>query len=497
MWIFSEGLQQRSEPLALRRFSTGAERAVIAIVALLLLIPGFWQPHIIAGDLPSHIYNAWLAGQIEHGALQVPGLSVAHPLTNVLADWVMEALLAPMGRSATERIVVVAAVEIFFWGAFLFVAAVAGRRCWVIAPSLGMIAYGVIFQMGFLNFYISTGFSLGAMALLWRPRHPWVWLSIPLTVLALLAHSLPLAWAVGLLVYVHGLRRVPERRRWLFFSFGVCLLILGRIALVALFPSFWSLGDLVRLDGILGLTGTGQLWLYSAKYLIVVLGILIVWFFLFIERFDRGSIVADPIIHIWGLTLVAYIVLPEEILFPGYHFPIQFMHFRLSFFAAILFCAMVAGGGHGRALRRISAVVAAAFFTLLYLDTRSLNRLENELAGLVSQLPAGQRVVAVVQDNGRWRLNGLIHVASSICLGHCWDYANYEPATAQFRVRASGPNGIVAHEVRVVKEIELGEHIVSPEEAPLYTVCRSTESDVRFELKRLGAGEATCLVRIP
>jgi len=38
---------------------------LIAVVALLLLVPCFWKPHIRAGDLPSHLYNAWLAGQIE------------------------------------------------------------------------------------------------------------------------------------------------------------------------------------------------------------------------------------------------------------------------------------------------------------------------------------------------------------------------------------------------------------------------------------------------
>ena len=34
-------------------------------ISLLLLIPCFWQPLIIAGDLDSHVYNAWLARQIE------------------------------------------------------------------------------------------------------------------------------------------------------------------------------------------------------------------------------------------------------------------------------------------------------------------------------------------------------------------------------------------------------------------------------------------------
>src|ERR1035437_2141489 len=154
--------------------SAVAERTLIAVVALLLLVPCFWQPHIMAGDLSSHVYNAWLAGQIEQDKVQTQALSLAHPITNVLADWAMERLLYTVGRSGAERIVVGAAVEIFFWGAFVFVAAAAGQRCWIITPSLGMITYGLIFHMGFLNFYISTGFSLWVMALLWRPQRPWL-----------------------------------------------------------------------------------------------------------------------------------------------------------------------------------------------------------------------------------------------------------------------------------------------------------------------------------
>jgi hypothetical protein len=50
---------------------------------------------------------------------------LAHPLANVLADWVSEGLLYRFALSATERIVAGSAVESFFWGAFFFVAATA------------------------------------------------------------------------------------------------------------------------------------------------------------------------------------------------------------------------------------------------------------------------------------------------------------------------------------------------------------------------------------
>jgi hypothetical protein len=90
--------------------SPATNRVLIAVGALLLLVPCFWQPHILAGDLPSHLYNAWLAGQIEQGKFP-PQLSLAHPITNVLADWVYEGLLYRLGPSATERIVGCEVVE--------------------------------------------------------------------------------------------------------------------------------------------------------------------------------------------------------------------------------------------------------------------------------------------------------------------------------------------------------------------------------------------------
>src|SRR5262249_52154204 len=45
---------------------------LILAVSVLLLIPCFWHRRIEAGDLPSHVYNAWLAQLIGQG--QAPGL---------------------------------------------------------------------------------------------------------------------------------------------------------------------------------------------------------------------------------------------------------------------------------------------------------------------------------------------------------------------------------------------------------------------------------------
>ena len=479
--------------------SPATNRILIVVVALMLLVPCCWQPHIMAGDLPSHLYNAWLAGQIEQGKFP-PQLSLAHPITNVLADWVAEGLLLRLGTTATERIVAGATVEIFFWGAFCFVAAAAGQRCWIITPSLAMIAYGLIFHIGFLNFYLSTGLSLWTMALLWRPRLPWCWLALPLAILALLAHALPLAWAIGALLYVHGVRMVPKSQRVLVFLGAAGLLTWAQFALLARFPNRWSLGELVSLETALGLTGTGQFWLYGPEYAIVVCGVLIVWFALFLQRLDRRSFLDDPVVHIWALSTLAYALMPKSILFPQFHMPLEFMQYRMSLFVAILLCAMLSGGAHGRSLTRVSGLLASVFFTLMYLDARSLSRVEADLAGMLSNLPPSSRVAVALLDSASWRLNGLEHAGALACLGRCFDYGNYEPPSAAFRVRVSGPNSVVASDMTTISEIESGKHIVTPGEAPLYTVCApkqgNAQGDVPFELRKLGAGETTCRVRL-
>ena len=57
---------------------------IILLISAVLLIPCFWHQRIEAGDLGSHVYNAWLAQLIEKG--QAPGLYFAKQWNNVLFD---------------------------------------------------------------------------------------------------------------------------------------------------------------------------------------------------------------------------------------------------------------------------------------------------------------------------------------------------------------------------------------------------------------------------
>src|ERR1700739_432462 len=109
-----------------------------------LLIPCFWHRRIEAGDLASHVYNAWLAQLIQHG--QAPGLYLTRQWNNVLFDLLLLKLGNLFGVAAAQKIVVPLCVLIFFWGAFAFIAAVSRRSPWFLLPCLAMLGYGWAFH---------------------------------------------------------------------------------------------------------------------------------------------------------------------------------------------------------------------------------------------------------------------------------------------------------------------------------------------------------------
>src|SRR5271169_6208556 len=93
----------------------------VLLVSALLLIPCFWQSRIQAGDLSSHLYNAWLATLIAQG--KAPGLWIDHRTNNLLSDVALQWLLQHGGPGIAQRILASSAVLIFGWGAIAFVSA--------------------------------------------------------------------------------------------------------------------------------------------------------------------------------------------------------------------------------------------------------------------------------------------------------------------------------------------------------------------------------------
>jgi hypothetical protein len=447
----------------LRAQALGRSPLGFALASLLLLIPCFWQSRIQAGDLSSHIYNAWLAQAIEAG--KTTGLVVARQTTNVLFDLMLSALLRTFGASAAQRIAVAISVLVFAWGSFAFVSTVAGRRAWNLLPAIAILAYGWTFHIGFFNFYLSLGLCFFALALAWNWTPQRIAAAAVLLALAYVAHGLAVAWAVALLVYRWVALRLDERTRprLLAGAFAAILLlafVLGQKAQTRRSP-----------QQLIAITAGDQAWIYDGKYLAVLLGLLLVWTVLFVRLLRQTGarrLFAEVPFHFCVLTAAGIFLLPTGIAIPGYKHVLTFIAERMSLALGICYCALLGGVRPPAFLRYVLPACMLLFFAFVYRDDRLLNRLEDRMQAAVAPLK-DQRVASGI-DDPYLRINAVTHMIDRACVGVCYSYANYEPSTGQFRVRAESPNPFVAYTYADSWQLQTGAYLVKPQDVPLFQV---------------------------
>ncbi|MEX2207045.1 MAG: hypothetical protein WEF50_12525 [Myxococcota bacterium] len=463
-----------------RLASLGESRIAFVLASLPLLAPCFWQSRVQAGDLASHLYNAWLVQLIEAG--RAPGLALAGQSTNVLFDWLLAALLRALGPGPAERIAAALAVLVFAWGAFAFVSALAGRRVWDLLPCIAMLAYGWVFHIGFFNFYLGLGLCLWALALAWQ--RPIALAVAPLLALAWLAHALPVAWAVGLLAFAWTWRRLAPRARPALLLGAIAALVSASVVVARSFPTRWGAAQWLLSSG------ADQLRVYDGKYDALAWALAAAWLLLLGQRIAReGALrVASRLeLALFALCAAAVVSVPGTILLPGYGHALVYIAQRMSLAAAVLACALVAPARPGASSAAFAAI-ALVFFAFLYRDQRLLNEFEDRLDAVVAQLPEQQRVILGVRDP-TLRVNALAHMIDRACVGRCYSYANYEASTRQFRVRIESPNGIVASTYAESSALQNGGHRVRGFELPLYQIVLAPHGGLVLE--SLSAGEPT------
>ncbi|MBI2685859.1 MAG: hypothetical protein HYX27_06065 [Acidobacteria bacterium] len=451
------------------------------LASLVLVIPCFWQGHVQAGDLGSHMYNVWLAQLIERG--QAPGLYLAPIRTNVLFDLWAARLAEWTGFGWGERLAVSTLVLTFFWGSWTWIRRMTHASVWPVAPLLAMFAYGWVFHVGFMNFYWSMGLCVWALAMaegsLWERRLWWV-LLLP----AAAAHMLPVGWAGALWVYGQAMTRTKMRwKPWLLLG-GVALAVAATAVLRMRYVTFWS-GEQA-----LAMLGFDQLWLYDMKYFAVAAGFLGVWalgLLFVLHSHWPGRLGYRKQVHYLVLTSVGVLLVPWVIHLPSFVGPLSYITQRMSLAAAILMCALLPLSTRARRLLYAGVPLAAVYFGMLYRDTAELNDFEDRLYQAVRTVAAGSRVVAPFEKD-EVRVFAYGHIVDRACIGHCFSYANYEAATTQFRVRARGPNGIVVSDNGASLALQTARYTVNAEDAPLYYF-RWIPAEKRFELRVLREGD--------
>ena len=456
-------------------------------VSLLVLTPCFWHRRIEAGDLGSHLYNAWLAQLIERG--QTHGLVISAQWTNVLFDYVLSGLANFLRMHAVEKVSVSLAVLIFFWGSFSLINAAARRASWYLIPLIAMVTYGWTFQMGFFNYYISLGLSFFGIALVWRGKGYERLLPLTLAPFILLAHPLGFAWLMAAAVYIAIAEAVPRRWQiaWLLVASAVLVLV-----------HFYLRHHFVvgaEENPLYFFTGADQFALFGVRYTIAQAAFLIFVFAAILvdviqRRAERGLWDAYRIpLELYLIIELGVVLLPDGIRFPGHPTALALLTERATSVSVVLLCCLLGAMQPRRWHLIAGAAIAAAFFAFLYQDTGRLNRMEAQAEQLVRTLPPNQRVLATIKPPPGSRVL-IQHMIDRACVGHCFSYGNYEPSSGMFRVRALQGNPYCMTDYDSAADMEDGTYEVTADDLPAYQVYQCIVTGSELCIRPLEEGEA-------
>jgi hypothetical protein len=478
-----------------------------AAISLLVVVPCLWQPIVSSGDMQSHIYNAWLAELIRSGS--VHGLWIGHQSTNLLLDILFPWLLRFLGVSGAERLAGVAAVLVFFWGAFFFISVINRSHPYWLMPWLAILTYGYAFQQGILNYYLSCGIIFWTLAILWkRPLGARSFWGVALLALAYLAHPLPVLWVFGIWLYWMLARRLRPRYQVFLLLGGAVILFLLRIYTTSRYLTLWLPRQTMYW------TGADQALLWGWLYIPVFLGFLLFSLVLLSEPENRWKAVSSIIAQVYFLTGLAIVLLPTAIRRSVDVSWASCIAERFSLLPGVLLLAILARSVYRRWYLPAGVLAAGIFFIALYRDIGREARVVAKLHQLVETLPARERVVSWIDapPSGSTstpkyfaqrvlsvftdRINST-HLLSRACLDHCFDYVNYEPATGQFRIHAVQGNAVVLATWPDVDHMNSGEYSLKSGDLPLYALLRCGPSPEDIVMLSMSQGQTGAMLVCP
>lgn len=463
---------------------------LIVVLSVAMVAPCVWHRHIEAGDLGSHIYNAWLAQLIQKG--QAPGLYIVKQWNNVLVDWALLHAANLFGSNAAEKIVASACVLVFFWGVFAFVAAVSGRPPWFLAPCIAMLAYGYSFNMGFLNYYVSIGLASASLAALWKGRGAARLAGLAIVPFVVLAHPLGLVWLMATGVYIALWSLLPK---WWKLSVPAAALLLVSAV-------HWYLAHRVQFpvdwwhDPFYIMNGTDQLTLYSSRYsalgwAAVAIGAacMIVEVVSRLHDSSFWQSVRLPA-ELYFVAVLSVALLPENLRPSETGGWIGLLASRLTTITAIFGLSLMSCLRPRKWFLAGFGACAIVFFSFLYQDTLALNRVESNVERLVAPLPPGTRVLSTIWSPPGSRMTFIGHVVDRACIGHCFSYANYEPSSGQFRIRVQPGSPVVGVIEDDTEDMQAGQYEVQDEDLPIKEIFQCDEKDLtKLCIRDLESGE--------
>ncbi len=458
----------------------------ITAISAALTIPCFWHRRIIASDLGSHLYNAWLAQLIARD--QVTDMHLSHQMTNVLFDYMLSAAGAFVNLHTAERIVVPICVLLFFWGAFSLVCAATKRAPWYLAPFLALATYGWTFHIGLFNYYLSLGFAFFGIAIFWRGRGWERLLALAVVPLALLASPLGLLWMVAACFYVGVAELVPKWVQWVLMLAAASVVYAMRLYILHHYGIQDSLGSFLKYNGADQVVLFGERYnLLKTAVIVATVGMLAVDAFRRIRTPAGWAVILIPL-QLYIVIECAVRMLPSGVTVAPGVAAIAILTERLTSVSGVLACCVLGAMQPRRWHLAVTAAIASVFFVYVYQDTGVINRIEAQAELLVRTIPRDSRVMATIFGLPDSRVM-IQHMIDRACIYYCFDYGNYEPGANLFRVRGDEGGYYNMGDYGDAVDMEEGHYIVQPEDLPAYQVYQCTTSGTVLCITPLRAGE--------
>ena len=456
------------------------ELFLFVVLSVVLLVPCFWHRHIEAGDLGSHVYNAWLAELIEQG--KAPGLYTVRQWDNVLFDLLLLSFGKLLGLLLAEKLATALCVLVFFWGLFAMMKAVSSQSPWNLTPCIAMLAYGYIFHMGFFNYYLSLGLGCIGLSLIWPGRRNGLTAAALLAPVVLLAHPLGFFFMIGTGAYRLLWLKWGAWSKWLLpvLAIGVCLAARWYVSYGARRHGYdveWREAPLWRM------TGADQFHVFGERYVYIMLAVA----FLVVMSTVVAALRAPRRLEFWSdrrLLLEFYLVsfcgtalLPENIQTQPDAGWIGALATRLTLVTAIFGLCWLAALPPRRWHLVAYGAVAVVFFAFIYQDTALLNRMEANTERLTRELPFGTRAMSSVFAPSDYRTTYL-HIPDRACIGHCFLISNYEPSAKQFRIRVQEGSPVATASQDDSEDMQSGLYDVEEEDLPLKQIYQCDAQDL-------------------
>lgn len=457
------------------------------VLSAVILIPCFWHRHMEAGDLASHTYNAWLVQLIHRG--EAPGLWLTHQWTNVLFDSLLSGCIRVFGFASGEKLAVSISVLVFIWGTSALVCAASRRLSWHLFPLLAMIAYGWTLEMGFFNYYISLGLACFGLAIFWRGLGWERWLPLLLLPLILAAHPLGAVWLAGAAIYIELAERLPRLAHAGIFLAAAAGIVFFHFYL----PAHFDVSTQEKYP-LYFFNGADQFVLFGRRYHLIEAAVIAFFLVCLVAAVLHHK--CSPTnwtrflipIELYFLVELGVFLLPDGIRVRNNPAALALFTERITTISAVLICCALAALPPRKWQWAAWIIIAGVSFVFLYQDTGEINRMEAQVEKLVRTLPPDQRVMAtILRPRGSRVL--IQHILDHACIGHCFSYGNYEPASALFRVRARPGNPYVLTDFDLVASMEEGSYLVQPQDLPVYQVYQCSERGTDLRIMPLEAGE--------